>query len=269
MFDQLIHRWLRIPYTLHTQVTQRAKPRVTVMFIHGIGNSGKVWADVIHRLPKDVRCVTVDLLGFGESPKPSWAVYNARTQARSVLATYVKLRLFGPVILVANSLVSLVAVEEARRNRFLVKAFVLVSPPFYHLDSEERRLLPRPEKVLRFLYKFIQKHPDEFMNIAELAMRYKLISGAFEVDRDGVGSYMATLEAAIVNQTAILDVQKLNQPIRIIHGMVDPVVVASNLTFLEKTRPNISLRHVAAGHELTGFMNPAVCKAIEALRSTM
>lgn len=265
MFDQLIHRWLRVPYTLKTKVLKRGKSRVTALFIHGIGNSGRVWDDVIDRLPEDIRCVTVDLLGFGESPKPTWVVYNARTQARSVLATYLKLRLFGPVILVGHSLGSLVAVEIARRYPLLVKALVLVSPPFYHLDSVERRLLPRPEKVLRTLYKVIQKHPDEFMDVAGLAVRYKLISDAFDVGKDSITPYMATLEAAIINQTAIRDVQKLRQPIHILYGLVDPVVVASNLVFLQKNCPNISLRRIAGSHELAGRMVPAVVTTIRVL----
>lgn len=90
MFDRIIHRWLKIPYTHFTWKHYRKpkKPRATVLFIHGIGNSGDAWKDVIERLPKDVRIISIDLLGFGKSPRPKWAIYNTKTQANAVLATF-------------------------------------------------------------------------------------------------------------------------------------------------------------------------------------
>jgi len=105
MQDRLIHRWLHIPYALHTRVINaKVKPIATVLFIHGMGNSGRAWNKVIDKLPNDIRVVTIDLLGFGQSPRPAWAVYSAKTQARSVLATLLRLRLQGPVIIVGHSL---------------------------------------------------------------------------------------------------------------------------------------------------------------------
>ena len=262
MFDQLIHRWLRVPYSLHTVVKKNSKTGPTILFIHGIGNSGKVWDEVIAQLPDGVRTVTVDLLGFGKSPRPAWITYNAKTQARSVLATYLKLRLRGRVLVVGHSLGSLVAVELARRYPLLVRGLILCSPPFYHLEDGERQLLPKPEKVLRSIYKVLKNHPDEFLKVAGLALRYRLITEAFDVTKDSVGAYMATLEAAIINQTAMRDVQKLNLPIDILHGLFDPVVIGQNLVWLAKTRPNIKLHHIASGHDISGPMISATVKAV-------
>lgn len=262
MFDQLIHRWLRVPYTLHTTVRSGRKPRLTILMIHGIGGSGKSWDAVIRKLPDDVRVVTVDLLGFGESPKPEWAEYNARTQARSVLATYLKLRLYGQVLIVGHSLGSLVAVEVACRYPLLVKGLVLCSPPLYHPDESERRFLPRHDRVLKSIYSVVTDHPDTFMKLGELAMRYKLITDAFQVTPNNMAAYMATLKAAIINQTTMDDIQKLTCSIQILHGRFDPMVVPQNLTLLMRTRPNIKLRHVAAGHDVAGLMVAATADAI-------
>src|SRR5688500_11433144 len=105
MWDKVIHRWLGLPYTLHVRVDHRPKKaRATVLFLHGIGNSGAAWNDVINKLPDDVRFVTIDLLGFGNSKQPVWATYDAKIQARAILATYLKLRIRGRVIIVGHSL---------------------------------------------------------------------------------------------------------------------------------------------------------------------
>lgn len=262
MFDQFIHRWLRVPYGLHTTVRQGKNPRVTVLLIHGIGNSSRVWDDVIAKLPEDTKVITVDLLGFGQSPKPEWAEYNARTQARSVLATCLRLGIYGKIVIVGHSLGSLVAIEVARRYPALIKGLVLCSPPLYRFDDQNRTIVPKPEKVLTSIYKIAKKHPAEFLKIGELAVRYKLVSDAFETTAENVSTYMATLESAIINQTAIEDIQKLRCPIQILHGRFDLVVVAQNLTWLEQTRPNIKLRHVASGHEITGPMKSATINSI-------
>ncbi len=255
MFDKLIHRWLKVPYALHADVVKSKQPVVaTVLFIHGIGDNGRTWGAVIKKLPKNIKIVTVDLLGFGESPNPSWAIYNAKTQARSVLATFLKLRLRGPIIIVGHSLGSLVAVDVARRYPLIVRSLILCSPPFYQLHDDEKRLLPRPDKVLTNIYRTIKKYPDKFLEVAAIAMRYKLINKSFNVTAQNIDSYMGTLEAAIVNQTSYEDVMKLSLPIDILHGTLDPVVVARNLKELARIKPNVKLRSILAGHEIKGRM---------------
>jgi len=264
MFDILIHRWLRVPYALHTHIVpSEAKPIATVLFIHGIGNSGHVWNTVIEKLPKNIRVVTIDLLGFGQSPRPSWVVYSAKTQARSVLATYFRLRLRGQVIIVGHSLGSLVAVEIAKRYPLLVRSLILCSPPFYQLYDDEKRLLPRSDMVLKNIFATAQKYPERFLQVAAIAMRYKLINAIFSVTKENIDSYMGTLEATIVNQTSFVDAKKLRLPIELLHGTLDPVVVARNLKQLAGERSNVTLTQVVAAHEIKGFFIPATVRAIE------
>ena len=89
MFETLWHRYMRVPYTLHVyRQSSVPKPRATLVFLHGIGNAGKTWDEVSMLLPDDVNIVVVDLLGFGDSPQPDWAAYDAKTQARSLAKRY-------------------------------------------------------------------------------------------------------------------------------------------------------------------------------------
>jgi pimeloyl-ACP methyl ester carboxylesterase len=264
MWDVIVHKWLRVPYTLHVTIDRKVrKPRATVVFIHGIGQSGDAWQEVIAKLPADLRIISVDLLGFGRSPKPHWPIYSVKLQARAFIATALRMRISGPFILVGHSLGALVSVEITRRYPLLVRSLVLCSPPFYKQDLVARKLLPHGDTILKDLYTAINKFPDQFVKISALAVKYGLVNKRFSVTDDDVHSYMGALEASIINQTSLHDAIKLKKRMRIIHGILDPVVLAKNLKTLVKKNPKASLNVVVAGHEVAGLYVPAVIKAID------
>lgn len=264
MWDLIIHKWLRVPYTLHVTVDHKVKkPRATVVFIHGIGHSGNAWEEVIAKLPKDIRVISIDLLGFGKSPKPRWPIYSVRLQARTFIATILRLRINGPIILVGHSLGALVSVEIARRYPLLVRSLVLCSPPFYKQDIIARKLLPHSDNILKDIYKAIHKNPEQFIKISMLAVKYGLVNKSFSVTDDDVHSYMGALEASIINQTSLRDAIKLKKRMRIIHGRLDPVVIGRNLKTLVKRNPKASLNVIIAGHEVSGLYIPAVINAVD------
>lgn len=264
MWDSFAHRWLRLPYTLyiHDDVRKVKKPRATVLFIHGIGNTGASWDDVIRALPSDLRLVSIDLLGFGNSKSPTWAVYDAKTQARSVLATYLKLRLSGQVIIVGHSLGALVAVEIAKRYPLLVKSIILCSPPFYREDPVKRRLFPGSDRMLKRLYARMVTHPEELLVISRALKRLGLVNKSFNLTRDNSTSYISALEASIINQTAFDDAVRLKVPMHILYGRLDPAVIYRNLKGVADRNPNAKLTTLLAGHEIVGLFIPAVVKAI-------
>lgn len=253
MLDKIVHQWLRVPYSLHVHTDQRVKkPRATILFIHGIGNSGTAWDDVISRLPSDLRLVTIDLLGFGHSQRPSWIVYDAATQARSVIATFLKLRIRGKVIIVGHSLGSLVAVEIAKRYPLLVKSLILCSPPFYHLDTEKKQLFPSSDRILNDLYRQVKKHPEEVVKLAAFALKLGLVNKSFSLTHNDAPAYMNALEASIINQTSLNDAIRLKVPMQILYGKLDPVVVLKNLRTLERSNASATVTTLLAAHEVQG-----------------
>ncbi len=261
MVDTLIHRWLKIPYTLNVRYNQRPKKaKVTLLFIHGIGNSGDSWNEVVEKMPANVRVVTIDLLGFGDSPMPKWAIYNAKTQARSVLATFFKLRITTPVVIVGHSLGALVAIEMAKRYPLLINSLILASPPLYNV---RKTVFPRSETMLLQMYKSAQKHPELYMRLTALGLKYGLINKTFNLTTENVDSYMAALGSMIINQTSLDDARSLKVPTTIIRGTLDPMVVSRNYTKLAKANPNIVVQSVLASHEVRGRFVPAVVAAID------
>ncbi len=250
--SNFVHHYLRIPYTLNVKEFQSPKkPRATFVFIHGIGNTLHSWDDVVALMPKDVRIIGVDLLGFGGSPKPDWAIYNAKTQARSLGITLLGLRMAHQPILVGHSLGALVAVEVAKRYTLLPKRLVLCSPPFYSPTAEGKRI-PTGDDMLRELYRVAKKHPEQLEALSPLAVKLGLANKTLNITQDNVGSYLGALEASIINQTALADVATLKIPIDIFYGTFDPVVIKKHITTLAKTKENVTAKRLIAGHEVVG-----------------
>lgn len=260
--DTFLHRWLKLPYTLHVRYNKRPQnPRATVVFIHGIGNSGESWRKVIAKLDPSIRVITVDLLGFGDSPQPTWAAYDAKKQAQAVYATLLRLRIMHPVLIVGHSLGSLVAVEVARRYPQAVRSLILCSPPFYDTGTQ-KTFLPKNDSLLRQLFSTAAARPEQLARLTTLATKYKLVNEGFNVTKNNIETFTEVLRSAIINQSAYEDIRVLRQPVHIIRGRLDPVVVPKNLKALAKAYPHISLQSVAAAHEIKGVFTDAVANAI-------
>ena len=114
---------------LYTKVFGRG-PR-TLVFIAGLGGTTRYWDARIGPLCRNHRIVLVDLLGFGESPKP-WAKYDVE---RHVDALDSALADFGPITIVGHSLGALLAIAYAARHPERIDSTVLISLPYF--DSQE------------------------------------------------------------------------------------------------------------------------------------
>lgn len=265
MFGKLFHKFLKIPYSLNVEVFQAPKkPRDTYVLIHGIGNTLHSWDEVVKQLPKDVRIIGVDLLGFGKSPNPSWLVYNAKTQARSVGATLFRRGLLQQPVLIGHSLGALVAVEVARRYPFAVKQLVLAGPPFYKPESEVKKRSLAADVGLRDLYRVAKKHPDVLSALSPYAVKWGLANKSLSITDENVGSYIAALEASIINQTALADIQTLKLPIHIVYGSLDPVIIGKHISTLAKRNKNITAKRLFVGHEIIGSYVKSFANEIEA-----
>ncbi len=263
MFDRLIHKYFRLPYLLSVDVTKVKKSSGTVVFLHGIGSRKGVWKPVIDKLGDDFNIVTIDLLGFGASPKPKWNVYNVLYQSRSVMATYLKLGIRGKVVFVGHSLGSLVAIDIAKRYPAFVHSLILCSPPIFNNSTTNMATKTYQDRVLKNIYKIIKKRPTQFAKVIGPAVKLKLVNKVFDVNVKNIDVNFKTLETTIINQTSFEDASKLKVPMNIIHGAFDPLVVLGNLKDLKNKNSNIKLESVAAGHEVLGVMEKVLVSRIK------
>jgi cis-3-alkyl-4-acyloxetan-2-one decarboxylase len=264
IFSKLWHRYLRVPYTLHVyRQSTVPKPRATLVFLHGIGNSGRTWDKVSMGLPDDVNIIIVDLLGFGDSPQPDWAVYDAKTQARSLAKTLLTLGIRQRVTIVGHSMGGLVAVEFARRYPALVSSLVLCSPPLYHVDpSDDKKLFVERDEALRRLYEFAISKPENIVRLSRLAKRAGLLNPDFDVDALNIDAYVAALRANILNQTTTHDILTIDRPVHILYGTLDPFVIGENIERAKEASTHVTVTKFIGGHEIVGRYEKRVIDAI-------
>jgi len=99
----------------------------TLVFIAGLGGTTRYWEARIGPLCRSHRIILVDLLGFGESPKP-WTKYDIE---RHVGALEGAISDLGPITIVGHSLGALVATAYAARHPERIEGVVLVSLPYF------------------------------------------------------------------------------------------------------------------------------------------
>ncbi|MEO8527635.1 MAG: alpha/beta fold hydrolase, partial [Pseudolysinimonas sp.] len=123
-----IRRLLRRPPLLHIAGDVGAGP--VVVLLHGIASSSVTFENVVPLISARHRAVSIDLLGFGESPAPVDAQYTLEEHVAALDRTLRRLRL-RQFVLVGHSMGALIAARYAATRPRQVTRLVLVSPPVY------------------------------------------------------------------------------------------------------------------------------------------
>tara|TARA_R110002049_G_scaffold58143_15_gene158545 strand:+ start:6123 stop:6983 length:861 start_codon:yes stop_codon:yes gene_type:complete len=121
--------------SLYTEI--RGDGDETLVFIAGLGGTTRYWASRLSPIENRYRVVLIDLLGFGQSPKP-WAQYSVE---RHVDALHKVLNDLGPITLVGHSLGALVTVAYAARFPAQVNNIVAIGMPNFGSQSQAYRYL--------------------------------------------------------------------------------------------------------------------------------
>ncbi len=111
-------------------------PELTVVFLHGIASSSATFALTLKYLEgttslKNVRFVTYDLLGSGESYKSDNLDYGYKDQLTALQNSLEKLKYNTPLVLVGHSMGTLIATRYAHEHKKSVSQLILCSPPVY------------------------------------------------------------------------------------------------------------------------------------------
>ena len=120
---------------LHVEL--RGTGEHTVVFLAGLGGTTRYWSPRLASLPVRHRVALVDLLGFGESPKP-WTTYSVErhvSELRDVLEP------LGAISLVGHSLGALLAVAYAARYPHQITNLTLIGMPLFGSQKRAYRYL--------------------------------------------------------------------------------------------------------------------------------
>lgn len=263
MFAKLWHGTLRRPYTLHV-ATHGESDKPVVVLLHGIAASGEDWNKLITRLTPEYYCITIDLLGFGESPKPQWASFSMEQHVRSIHHTIQSLQLWDEYILVGHSMGSLLATRYARKHPEHIERLLLLSPPVYPpLDTIEGKLALRRTDMLMRMYRFLRKSPRMTpVNISRLAM-FGLMPASIAKRPDTWIPFKRSLERCIEQQTIRRDLRKVRDqiPIDVFYGILDTVVIGENVRSLAKIR-EVTVHSFRGNHTLGRLYAKAVARLL-------
>ncbi len=261
MFDYLWHGILGRPYRLHVEHSgDRSKP--AVVLLHGIAASGDDWRKVLPYLEPDFHCITIDLLGFGQSPKPQWLSYKLEDHLHSLDHTMHKLHLGRQFILIGHSLGSLLAARYASEHQPNLSRLFLLSPPVYPpLGSIKSPTARRLTGLLLTMYKFLRDEKMTPETYRRLGFIVPLPKGVTKQPEIWV-PFMRTLKECIEKQTILSDVKTLDLTVDVCYGSLDQVVVSSNVELLARNQ-NVRLHPFLNTHDLTTRYGKLLAKILE------
>ena len=116
----------------------------TVMLIHGVGLDLTMWDDISDELSKEYTVIRYDLLGHGESAKPSIQGLKSFVDQLEYLVNYFKLQKFA---LVGFSLGSLIARAYAVDYSDRLAALVVMSGVYNRTEDEMRNIELRVDEA--------------------------------------------------------------------------------------------------------------------------
>ena len=231
--DQLWHKNLGRPYKLH--VNDHGGNGPVIIFLHGLASSSSNWDNLVPLLTPNYHCISLDLIGFGESPKPQWYTYSIEDHVCNISAAIRRLQLRSKYILLGHSLGSLLAARLALSEATRLRRLILLSPPVYGALSmiDKRSARQRTSMYLK-AYRFVRTHkritPQNIIRLSRILPPVKFLI----VSQDSWIPVVRSLEQCIENQTFLQDIQKVSLPIDIFYGVFDEVIVPYNVKQLTK-----------------------------------
>ncbi|MCA9318222.1 alpha/beta fold hydrolase [Candidatus Saccharibacteria bacterium] len=254
------HKTLKRPYRLHTEF-HGDPTRPAIVFIHGIAASGDDWSTFIPSFEQDYYCITIDLLGFGDSPKPTWCEYTMQEHTSSLFHTINKLTLNQDFILMGHSLGSFLAARYAHEHQANLTRLFLLSPPVYpQLDTIKKPTTRRLTGLLLTVYKLLRNDrmtPATFKRLSRILPLPKRVI----THPDTWVPFMLTLQHCIEQQTILEDIATITVPTEVFYGSLDQVVINANVELLG-TNPNTRLHNFIGTHELTKRYGKLVAKIL-------
>jgi len=275
----ILDRWLRPAPELHVAgdtanpqragmgvpVTPADAPGPVIVMIHGIASSSVTFQNLVPLLSPTHRCITIDLLGFGESPVPPGATYTIEEHAAAVEAAIRALRLREPFVLIGHSLGSLIATRYAATHRRELERLVLLSPPIYVSPSSLGDQIDRASMGLyASVYEFMRANQQFTTSAAAALARIAPIKNVVDVTELNWQPFVLSLKNVIESQTTISDLAAVPVPVDIVYGNLDPFLAPGGLKIAEQLRHVTITRVNGVDHLVRPRLARAVVSLIDA-----
>ncbi len=205
-----------------------------IVLLHGIAATSKTWDHLIKDLDTEkYRVISLDLLGFGNSPKPKKCNYDVDEHIRYIRKTLRRNRVWNIDKLVGHSMGSIISARYARYYPNEVGELYLLSLPLYLKKHHSQTIISKKRTDIYLeTFKFIA-NKKSFTIIASKNLRkiFKPNDGG-EVREENWQAFRLSLKNTVINQNTHDDIRHISIPINIIYGIFDEVVIPESLNIL-------------------------------------
>ena len=234
-----------------------------VVLVHGIASSGATFERLVPLIEEGHRCISIDLLGFGESPVPEGATYTIEEHVAALDRTIDSLRLREPFTLVGHSLGGLLAARYAAQHRREVAHLVLVAPPVYLTPSElgDPRVRAQVGAYLK-VYEFMRNNKDFTIGASAQVVKLFALGKTLDITERNWTPFVKSLQHCIESQTTVSDIASVAAPVDVVYGTLDQFLAPGPLKIVEQMR-NVTMHRVeVSDHVLRSRLARAVANVI-------
>lgn len=211
-----------------------------IILLHGFLASSKYWLKMQPYLSEaGYRVIAVDLLGFGDAPKPKHANYDYKDHVAYIDTVIAHQNITEPFALVGHSMGGLIAARYSNVHPDKISSLILLHPPLY-ADPEEARLTLRNTSIL---YRFL------------LDSRYRRIGWMIikTIARRHIGRHSLTArEQSLMNVIEVAelfdDLQHISKKTLLVVGLKDRPIYEENLARNPLSRLVTVLKEDVAHH---------------------
>lgn len=238
-----------------------------LVLLHGLGNNHKSWEFVLGHLDYTKwRVITLDLLGFGDAPKPD-IKYSPSDHADAVLKTLNSLGIKEAVI-AGHSMGCIVAIEMATKKPELISNLVLFGAPLYRKQPSSNfwRRVTKAEGRYFSIFEMVQKHPDAVQAGGKIADEFVPFVKGMEITEETWPAYKRSLEHTIMQLGSFKKAKELKTPTIFVDGLLDFFIIRKNNRLVRSANKKfVKVEKVIGPHELTPRQGRVAAEVINKL----
>ena len=231
----------------------------SVVFLHGMVGSARYWKSITDIMGGSFHTIAIDLLGFGDSPKPLEGEYDLDQHVKSVITTLDSMNIKEPFILVGHSMGALIALDLAAKYPKRVSKLVLMGMPVFQNVEEARKQITRSNLVPKIMYfgpsgRIVCAIMCKFRPLAQKLVPIYFKHLPKSIAEDSVKhtwySYSRSMANIIENQNVPADLNLLKIPVILLYGKDDLLSKETDVTNLKSGCRDIYLRFLDGTHQL-------------------
>lgn len=255
---------------LHTDVRGSGQ---TVVLLHGFLSSSRYWAKVTDLLEQDYKVIAIDLLGFGDSPKPRYSKYDYKAHIDAINKTLKDQGVAEPFILIGHSMGALIALRYSVMYENRVRRLVLANMPILLGKRELRREIFGSSRLHRFGLEFGVHRVTwgVFKTLYKLRLLPSQVKAKLRENdyffRHNASSRIRSFYNVIGSTQVAEDLALLRVPAQMLSGSDDRAIYLKNLKERITLSPMIQHAVYGTGHHIPWQMPERIVEKIRIIHN--